>query len=133
MGVTNTTTLTKCIAYGLGIDAESNEKKIYYVKNSKSVKAFTYIDDKLIESKNYERDVTVPSIWRCAGERGSRKRIGLNPETDSPAKEGLETLSSVNLMYERTKSLAVSILNSELFYLDNISQSVERGTTLYFD
>ena len=133
IGVENKANLDKYIAYGLGIDAESNEKKLYYVKNSKSVEAFTYINDKLIESKNYERDVAVHSIWRCGGERGSRKRIGFTPETDNPTKEGLETLTSVNLMYERSRSLAMSVLNSGLFYLDNISQSVERGTTLYFD
>jgi hypothetical protein len=125
--------LDTCIAYALGIDAESNEKKLYYVKNSKYVEAFTYVNNELIESKNYERDTIVHSIWRCEGERGSRKRTGLIPETDRPTREGLETLSSVNLMYERSRSLAASILNSELFYLDNISQSNERGTALYFD
>lgn len=125
--------LDEYIAYALGIDAESNEKKLYYVKNEKNVEGLTYVDDQLIETKTYERDTIIHSIWRAEGQRGNRKRVGFDYETDSPAKEGVEALSLINFSYERTKSLATSILNSELFYLDNISQSIERGTVLYFD
>ena len=77
----------------------------------------------------------VHSIWRCEGERGHRKRIGLSNqyESDNHVADSLEVLPSINFSYERTLSMATSILNSELFHLDNIGQSVERGTTLYFD
>ena len=131
----NEVNLDEYLAYALGIDAESNEKKIYYIKNSKFLEAYTYVDNKLIESKKYNRDAMVHSVWRCEGERGHRKRIGLSNryESDNHAKESVEALHSVNFSYERTKSMAMSILNSELFHLDNIGQSVERGTTLYFD
>ena len=123
------------LAYALGIDAESNEKKLYYIKNSKFLEAYTYVDNKLIESKKYDRDTMVHSIWRCEGERGHRKRIGLSNqyESDNHVADSLEVLPSINFSYERTLSMATSILNSELFHLDNIGQSVERGTTLYFD
>ena len=127
--------LEEYLAYGLGIDAESNEKKLYYIKNSKFLEAYTYVDDKLIESKAYNRDGMTHTIWRCEGERGKRKRIGLSNqyESDNHVSESLDILSSINFSYDRTYSLARSILNSELFHLDNIGQSVERGTTLYFD
>lgn len=133
VGTRNEVNLDEYLAYALGIDAESNEKKIYYIKNPKFVEACTYVDNELIESKEYNRDTMVHTVWRCEGERGQRKRIGLPHESDKEISESLEVLPSINFSYERTTDIARSILNSELFHLDNISQSVQRGTTLYFD
>jgi hypothetical protein len=121
------------MAYGLGIDAENNEKKVYLVKDITALVAWTFKDDKLIESKTYKADEMDRTVWRCEGDRGVRKRIGFSQDTDTPVQESYENLTYVVTKYDATRDLARKILSSNLFFLDNISHSAERGTTLYFD
>ena len=120
------------IAYGLGIDIENNEKKVYLLKKT-SATAYTFKNDILIETKSYKADEFDPRIWYCQGERGERKRIGFTQETNDQIQESYENLTYVITKYDHTRDLAREILSSNLFFLDNVSHSPERGTTLYFD
>lgn len=124
--------LDGAFGYALGIDAEEQEKKVYIVKSQKNIRGYTYKEDKLVETKEYTRDTGDETVWRAQGERGNRKRIGFIPRTDNPLAESLDNLSFVDFKYESTRAVAARILRTDLFYLDNISYSIERGTTLYF-
>ena len=124
--------IAEYLAYGLGIDIENNEKKVYLLKKT-SATAYTFKNDILIETKSYKADEFDPRIWYCQGERGERKRIGFTQETNDQIQESYENLTYVITKYDHTRDLAREILSSNLFFLDNVSHSPERGTTLYFD
>lgn len=115
---------------GIGEDIKAGEDKFYiYIKNPWNKKitimAYTFKDGRLVEKKVYK---PIKKGYEGKGSRGTRKQVNYELE-------GAKAMKVINKLpvSERTKNLSKKILESDLFSLDTISYSKERGIAIYFD